>query len=228
MMHRGTDDTIRLADPPGPPEAYWALWELYRSRPCRRTLPLPPIVRTVAVAGNGNTLWTADIEGNVLNLDPYGRVLSSTRLALTGPPSSPLVGVNGQFVLSTNSARYTLWRVGVEGPILELSHDAGAGAYACLSTDGELLAGITGGQAVIYHVESGAVVGRFGDPGDKVASFALSHDKTRLATRSPDGELHLWDIATERHGARMGSALLPPAHRRPGECPATPLQRRRH
>jgi eukaryotic-like serine/threonine-protein kinase len=195
----GVPNAVTVNDPPGPPEAYWALWELYRRHPCLRTLtPQPEAVRAVTVADDGTGLWTADCDGFVQRLDAFGNRRDSYRVAVSKALGIPSISASGQTVLYFTGAHYAVWRRAAgDGPLLELPTRADLESII-LSYSGRRLAALIGGEAIVWNLEPVAELGRFRSPDADLGGVALAHDDRHLAARDRFGGLHLWDLETRQ------------------------------
>ncbi len=201
-------DSLRLNDPPGPADARWALWELYRRFPCVRTLtPDPPSGRTLAVAPDGISLWTVGTRGDAERLDFVGRQLETRPLPADREGFLPVVDARGDCLLSRQGRRW-LWQTGVaDATPMPLD---GRGRYdsgeISLSLDGRRVAALVDGAAVVTETRPPYAQTRF--PGSHTA-LALSADARRLAARDDRGCVWLWDVDRQQRIA-TSAAVAPP------------------
>jgi WD40 repeat protein len=207
LTHRavGGQSHVQLNAPPGPPDAYWGLWELYRRYPCRRTLtPQPPAIRTVMLSDDGQGLWTVDANGLAQKLDEYGAQGDSYQLPFSNPRGLPLTDASGKVVLNFDGQHHAVWqRNAGDRPLLELPNDVES---TCLSRSGRHVAAIIDGEAVVWDLDPVAETIRFrGDDAD-LNAVAFSNDDQRLAVRDRLGGVQIWEISSRRCVARATTA----------------------
>lgn len=194
LTHHVRGEGVRLNDPPGPPEARWALWELYRRFPCVCTIaPEPVAARTMAVAADGRGLWTVDRNGLAQRLDQRGRQLESFQLPTFQNLTMPLINRLGWCVVILQDGRRSLWQPGApDTPRVVLGglgrNDAGE---LSLAYDARRVAEIVAGAAVVFDTETSREVARIA--GD-YTGVALSPDADRLALRDRRGDVSLWEV----------------------------------
>lgn len=183
-------------EPPGPPEAYWALWELYRRRPCLRTLrPQPEPTRTVTIARDGQSIWIVDPAGFVQRLDESGVRLESYRVTLPNRIGFPKLNASGSTLINYDGTRFGIWRHDAGDQRLMALPESLLGLAESISPRGQRLAVVTDGTASVWNTNPPAEIGRFsGDAA--VVAVAVSNDDRKLATRDRWGAVALWDIDT--------------------------------
>lgn len=202
---------LTLNPPPGTPEAFWGLWELYRRVPCRRTIvPEPSSSRTAVLSVDGATLWTANAEGLVQQLDELGVQRAAYRVSagrLHGPAS---VDATGTLVHTFDGRRHAFWRSDAgDEPVLELSRSA---EQVDMSSSGALITALLDGCAVVWDSRTGAELVRVGAADDELGALAISNDDSRLAAREARGGLRIWEVASGQlvvHVAGSGAQRAP-------------------
>ncbi len=210
LTHRAADGAaVQLHEPPGPIEAYWALWELYRRFPCLRTITLPPVaVRGLARTRAGDGVWTAAADGTVQRHDATGACLERFTLAFSGGQGVPLVAADGDLVVRQIGPRCELWRRASPDRPTAVLPDGDTIVGGHLAADGTRLAVLRDGVAVVWRTEPLTEVARCAVPDGALLAAALSHDGRLLAARDREGGLHVWDVATGRlvrHAADDGT-----------------------
>ena len=189
-----------LHSPPGPPRAYWALWELYRRIPCRRTLiPQPEMTRLATMANDGQSLWTAESDGRIRRLDALGAELECFQLPPMQTPSLRVVHRTGALVLDLRGAVSRLLERDTPAPLLEFPTPLTPDTGGCfLSRSGRRCAYIADGAAVVWSTHPPAQLARFSVDSEPLNALAVSADDRRLAARDRLGGLHIWDLDTQR------------------------------
>lgn len=210
LVHRAATDRApaRLHDPPGPPEPYWALWELYRRFPCLRSFDAAPGVwRSVATAADGAGAWAAGSDGEIRLLGPTGDTRDSYRLDFPRARTLPIVAPTGDFALWHDGVRFTVWSR--EGGLLAAlpTGTQTALATAAFSRDGRRLAALADGAAVAWSTRPFAELARFAADGEPLIATALSSDGRRLVARDRSGALHLWDVDAKEYIATFSRPI---------------------
>ena len=203
-----------LHPPPGPPSAYWALWELYRKRPCRRTLtPQPLADRLLTVGDDGLNLWTVETGGRARRLDPWGHELDS--YALGHSEALVCISPDGDWVLSLDSTAGQLRRRGAAQAVLSFTTPPASetGSYQ-LSHSGGRIAAIDEGVATVWATDPPAPLARFEDDQAPLSAVALSEDDRLLAARDHVGGLRVWELDSGRLVARASATVRVPLHER--------------
>ncbi len=201
LVRRAATDRApgRMHDPPGPPEPYWALWELYRRFPCLHSFAATPGVwQGAATADDGVGTWVAGSDGFVRLLGRTGDVIDSYRLDFPQARTLPIVAPTGDFALLHDGARFTLWSR--EGGLLA-ALPAGTGTAlntAAFSRDGRRLAALVDGAAVVWSTRPFAELARVTTDAAPLIATTLSSDGHLLAARDRAGSLHLWDVQTKQ------------------------------
>jgi len=205
----GAADRFTLNDPPGPPEAWWALWELYRRHPCRRTLRQPEArLISVAVTPEGDGIWVADEAGSVRKLDREGRVVDAYAVGASAGRRVVYTDAEGQYTLVNAGTDCAFLRRGQDEPVHEFTNVTGvdSGGASKAARAGRI-ATLEDGVALVTDLEPPAQVARIDGGPHGVAAVALAGDGRWLATRDRIGGLHVWDVQTGRE-----LAGLTPAH----------------
>lgn len=199
---------LHLNAPPGPPEAYWGLWELYRRYPCRRTITLdPPGVRAATLSTDRQSLWTIGTNGFVQRLDEFGTQLDSYALPVPCGHALPTIDATGQFIVRFDGQRHALYRRDAgEIPALELPVGV---TVICLSPSGQLLAAALDDTAFVWNLNPVAEVARVRSDSGELTALALSHTDERLAARDRLGGLHIWEIASQQRVAHVAGTATP-------------------
>ncbi|MCG3126246.1 MAG: Serine/threonine-protein kinase PknD [Phycisphaerae bacterium] len=210
LTHRGAgqDAAVHLNDPPGPPVAYWALWELYRRHRCIRTLaPAPPTERLMASDSEGTALWIADRDGQVRRLSEFGEPLDAWRASATFAVL-PSIHAGGRVLLVAEQGTPCAWRRRDEsGELLELQPRARIDASSIvISPSGALLAALVDERAAVWQLTRAAPTPDFTFEHEGVTAVAISSDERLLAGRDRQGDLHVWEIDSGRRIAHLKSA----------------------
>jgi WD40 repeat protein len=192
-----TDPARTLNAPPGPLDAYWALWELYRRIPCRRAFAPATAYRGIASAQDGAGIWTVDADGIVRQLSESGEVLDSYSLALPERLRVALISADGATVAVMDGSRFGVYRrsVGTK-PVIDLP---AAFDTVRLSRSGARIVLLNDGGASVWGVDPPKEIARFS--GLDLTAAAISDDDRQLAARDRKGGLHIGVIET-------GSELL--------------------
>ncbi|MFO0838571.1 MAG: protein kinase [Phycisphaerae bacterium] len=195
-------DRMQVNDPPGPPEAYWALWELYRRYPCLRTLsPTPLGVRTATLAENGQSLWTVDYDGFAQRIDLAGASLDTYRIEACRPFGLPTLDRTGLLAFNRDGIRHALWRRnGARGETwFELPQPtASESETLCVSRSGRRFAALVNGAITLWDAGALTSPRHFALDKGELTAMALSNGDERLAARDRLGGLHIWDVETGR------------------------------
>lgn len=207
LTHRAPVETAALSwnDPPGPPAAFWALWELYRRHRCLRTIELPPMAsRVISPALDGRGVWTVDADGAVYQVDEFGLRRDAYRLGSRDQPSASAVSRNGDCLVMSQPGRVFVWhRAAAAVPILVFEPPRLPEISAiCISPTGTRAAAILDGHATVWQTNPLREIARFSVPATELVAVAISNDDDRLAARDRGGALHVWDIESQRCIAR--------------------------
>ncbi|MEP0847529.1 MAG: protein kinase [Phycisphaerae bacterium] len=228
LLHRHTNGdgpSAGFNTPPGPPEAYWALWELYRRRPCLRTLISDPLVaRGAIVAANGEDLWTATGTGLIQLFSASGRLLDGYPVPVPTPPAIPLLAMDGAFSVGWYGAGCELRARGRDDPLIVISPAPSRDeSFLHLSRSGRRFAALTEGAAVVWKTEPLEELARFMPESAEFAAIAISNDDRRVAVRDRLGGFFVWDVES-RTRIRAASSALPERDslRAPGELHFSP------
>ncbi len=211
LTHRdpGEEGAVHLNDPPGPPEVYWALSELYRRYPCLRTFtPEPASAYWAVLSDDGDGLWTTDASGLVQKLDAWGTPLDSYRAVPTTVPGALYIDATRNVILAYAANRCELWRRGADRPLLELPRlkDPEAGGFA-VSRSGRRCAALIEETAYVWDLDPVEEIARLSSGTTGLTAVALSNDGGRLAARDRAGGLHVWDLASKREVRAVGDAV---------------------
>ena len=185
-------------EPPGPPEAYWALWELYRRNPCRRTFtPSSSALSTATLCHEGPGVWVASADGTVERLDESGRIVDAYRAPFPSEPGLPSVDSTGRITTYHSAMRLAVWkRDGGEAPKIEYApNDRHRIGDSCVAPGGERFAVIIEGSAVVWNIDPPERIATFASDDARLTAIAFSPDSARIAARDFFGGLHMWDIA---------------------------------
>jgi eukaryotic-like serine/threonine-protein kinase len=204
----GGGSPLQLNSPPGPPEAYWGLWELYRRYPCRLTVtPQPQSDRTATLADDGQSVWTVDAQGFVQSIDELGRQTDAYRLPLPQARRLPLIDAGGSLVVAFNGRGYSLWRRNCgDRSVLDLP--AGA-ELACVNRDGRQLATLADGFAKVWDTDVANQAAEFHGMDSELVAVAVSNLGARFAARERLGGIQVWDVATRRRVACVPNSTPP-------------------
>lgn len=211
LTHReaGQDSSLHLNDPPGPPEAYWALWELYRRHRCVRTLsPAPRTERLMTLAADGASLWTAERDGHARRMDEFGAELDAWQIPPGRLAVLPSIHADGAVFLCAEQNHPRVWRRQAGGAALvELEPRTQVDANSVVvSATGKLVAALLNGGAAIWKLESDGDAVCFAVEGEALTAVAISADDRLLAARDRPGNLHVWEIETGRRIRSLTSA----------------------
>lgn len=211
LVHRDFNGQAdRLNAPPGPVDVYWALLELYRKFPCRRTLIDSKVAaRNARLADDGVSILTAEPGGLVWRMDELGVVTEGIRIP--GIEGMVLISPTGRLFISPEPAQLRVWlRDNLAEPVLTLpptvTSDLGGVSF---SPDGRRLAILTGGRATVWSIEPFAEIGRLGAADEPLAAIALSSRGDRLAARTRTGELLVWEVDSGMLATRAGGPVPP-------------------
>ena len=203
LTHREGKDalSLRLNEPPGPPEAYWALWEVYRRNPCLRTMTPPPgSIRSITLSDDGETIWSADVEGNIQRINERGERLEGFRVIVPTAVGLPVVDARGEYIFKYDTSRYAVWRRSdLQKPMIELprSSQVESGGFF-VSRSGRRFAAIDDGAAIVWNTDPFTEACRFVNAAGGFFGLAISNDDRRLAARDRLGGLHVWDIESKQ------------------------------
>jgi len=197
--------------PPGPVDAYWALWELYRRFPCVLTLrEREPIGRSVIASDDGLGIWTADTTGRVAKISHEGHLLDEYRFNYLDSPGLPIVNPSGQLIFKCNLRGCAVWRRGDHNPLMQRPVDGTNSIFTCVaSRSGRHFAVLAGGVATLWRVDPLRQIAEFTGDGHPLTAVALSNDETRVALRDGPGGLQIRRIDTGERLATIENT--PPA-----------------
>jgi serine/threonine protein kinase/WD40 repeat protein len=209
----GEEAAVRLTAPPGPPQAYWGLWEVYRRFPCLRTVTMQPgAPRTLTVASDGTSVWTANYEGFVQEVDQFGARTDSFQLSDYSPMGWIKIDRRGTTIVGRGRGGLVLWRrsARIERAFQPLPDSDGAFELIRLAHSGERVAAACGGEARVWDLGTGRPIAHVAIDQHEIRAIALSNDERRLAVRDRSGSLFLWDLESEQLLARVGSGVGAP------------------
>lgn len=186
-----------MHDPPGPPEAFWALWETYRRLPCRRSMPFPSKALTaIGVAEDGRDLWLLDEGGMVRRITATGASVDSYRLGSDDPGWLTAISRNGACVVTHRGNENILWRRdAADRPLFQFEMPSFSdGSSISIAPSGERVALALDGAAVVASTAPFREIARFAGVEGRLLAVAISHDQSRLAARDASGSLFVWEI----------------------------------
>jgi len=212
----------RANAPPGPVDAYWALWELYRRNPCIQTLrEQPQVPRGMTVSSDGRGVWTADINGHAALYSPDGRVLDEFRFDYAGAQGLPFIDPTGTLIIKRSTSDWTVWHRGNSQPLMSRVFPQHTYVYAtCLSKSGRYFGVLEGGVAAVWQADPLKQVAAIKEDRLTFTGMKLSNDETRVALRDelgaleirrlPDGErlARIENPSQNRSALRSGGELL--------------------
>ncbi len=182
------------------------VWDL-AARTERFNVPVPKIVRRVALTPDGSTI--ASTEYTFADGKPVGNVV--VRDGKTGevrkvgkPVETGLHGVaidhDGKVIVSSSwgEADIHVWDAATAGEVGTLKGHTGAVATIAYSPDGKALASAGDTTVRLWDVDSGTVRKVFRGHTKSVESVAFSGDGKTLASGGGDETARAWDVATGR------------------------------
>ncbi|HWL93188.1 MAG TPA: protein kinase [Phycisphaerae bacterium] len=200
-MGREKDSPIQLHDPPGSPEVYWSLWDLYRRFPCRRTITAPSAyLRVATVADDGRSVWTVDSQGLIQRSNEYGVRLDEYQVSFPPKLGMPSINPTGQIAFFHAGVQLVVWRRDMgDRPLIVLNSAMNEDPSGqCASRTGRRFAAVIGGDAIVWNSAPLLEVARFSGSDAAFTAVAISNDDARLAARDRHGVIYLWDIETRR------------------------------
>ncbi len=203
-----------LNAPPGPPEAHWALWELYRKFPCLRNLTLGTgRAATLSAAPQPPGVWLIDTSGDARLLTENGDELDAFQVQSSVDWGLPSIDSHGRTVIRFDAREYVLWR---------RSEPSGAPRRFVLaaaakprpdtwqiSTSGRYAALVLDRAVQVWDADDPLSAKRFGDVGSPLFAPAISNDDRLVAARDESGAIHIWEIETGRLVASAASDYSP-------------------
>lgn len=211
LTTRGDGAKVQMSDPPGHPEALWALGELYRRHPCRLTVTFPDnLSHMSALDGDGSTIWIGDGAGLVQRIDASGAKLEefhagATVAALRWTRSLGLV-----VLVSRGLDRYAVVQRGSSTPLLEFSTVIWPDSSNLSFSGGRLFAAVVGESVQVWNLEDGRELQRFNPSGSPYSSVAIAPDDSRLAARDQTGAIQIWDLSSYQCIATIPGNLTRP------------------
>lgn len=191
----------RLNEPPGPAEAFWSLWELYRRRPCLRTID-PALVRdcSISLAEDRRSFWLGHRSGEARRINEIGETVESFEIHVPDLEALPLVHPRGVTVVRRTNTQFAVWRRGNPEPLLQFAHARSnmLGAFS-ISADGERAAALSGKDVVVWELDPLCELGRFAAEDHAFCAVALSSNGRLLAIRDAYGNLHTRNLETGDH-----------------------------
>jgi len=196
----------RLNAPPGPVDAYWALWEVYRRNPCLLTLrEQPSMSRSLALAEDGRGIWTADMNGRAALIAPDGRVLDEYPFNYSGGLGLPFINANGTLIVKRSTSDWMVWRRGNPQHILSEPRGDKLLSAGCVSRSGKYFGVLLGGVARIWQAEPLKKIAEFRDGHLQLTGLAISNDETLVAARDESGGLQIRSILTGEIAAQIAN-----------------------
>lgn len=193
-------------DPPGPPEAYWALRELYQRRPCRRTLARDRAA-IATLLPNGD-VCLGEFGGDASTYSPERRSASTRHFPAMPRMAVPIVSPDGSSVFAYENGELSVWNTAAPDEVqlrTQVSVGPDGGGLSC-SRDARRFAAIVDGVAVVYDLgDLAAPVARVADDG-ALAAVALDAIGARLATRDRSGVIRVHAVDTGAVLATLGQA----------------------
>lgn len=210
LMRRdaGANANRRLTAPPGPPQAYWALWELYRRRPCLRTLPaIPGVLRSAVPDADRRHLWVAHGADRLERLDETGECLEKVLLGRGPADRLTVLSADGRILLRPATDGWLVWPVSDRSAALELPGvNNSDGSAISIDGRGARVATAERGIAVVRELSSGRELARLA-ANEPLTAIVLSADGTRLAARDRAGGFYLYDVEQRTLRASVSPAL---------------------
>ena len=204
------DGMLHLNDPPGPIEANWALWELYRRFPCRRTLnPESGVFQSATMALDGQSVWAVESTGAVRRFDADGVILDAFSVQPSDAPAWSVVTAQGESVVELSNMRLTLRSRGGEGGERDALVTREQVSAISVAPGGRRAAFLTQGAAVVWDLASGEDVARFQPEGVELSAVAISPDAETVAARGPHGNVYLWNVETRQRTRLDNLVSLP-------------------
>ncbi|MFN0134665.1 MAG: protein kinase domain-containing protein [Phycisphaerae bacterium] len=190
---RDAGSATRLLEPPGGIEPYWALWELYRVRPCAQTVVPLPIESRYFILDAVGGFWTVNRAGLVSRYDATGRVVDSWTISRTVRWCRLYIDPSGSHVVERYVDGIDIQRriAGTDRAERLLVEPTRCSA---ISRTASLYAVIDDSDIVIQRISPRSDVVRIAVPAGGVDTLAFSNDETMLAARSPTGALRVWKI----------------------------------
>ncbi|TWT46003.1 Serine/threonine-protein kinase PknB [Phycisphaerae bacterium RAS1] len=205
----GQGTRLRLNDPPGPPEAYWALWELYRRRPCRMTLASPPgVVRNLTCDATGAHLWATVSGSSLEQLDLSGGCRERVDLGFDPGTRMSLPRAGGRAAIAPSSDGWSIWVRGGGAPVPLPRVSNTDDSAVSFSEDGARVAVVRDGEAIVMTLSPAGTLAQF-SVGEAICAAALSPDGRRLAARDRVGGLYVWEIDGQRLVRRAAPSVRP-------------------
>lgn len=194
----------RMNTPPGPVDAYWALWEMYRRNPCTLTLrEQPSVPRSITLATDGSGIWTADMNGRVALFSPDGRVLDEYKFEYSGGLGMPFADPTGTLVIKRSTKDWMAWRRGNPKALISEPRGDALLSAACVSKNGKLFGILLGGAARIWQAQPLTQIAEFHSEQLQLTGLTFSNDETLVATRDESGGLQVHSLATGAIVARI-------------------------
>lgn len=188
---------LALRSPPGPSDAYWALWELYRRHPCERSIAFESAARTAALGADGASVWINSPAGVIERLGFSGDRLESRRLAAAGRTSARLGG-NARYVSVVDADAHRIFRTDRldDAPLVLPLPAASPGGPMLDVSSAHHVAAVVDDSVVVWEIDGGAELARFKTPAGQLCAVAVSPEGRRVAARDDRGRVFIWEVAT--------------------------------
>ena len=196
----GEAGAVRVNEPPGAPEVYWALWELYRRNPCLLSVTTSYADTVGSALSADGTMWLITADHELARVDAFGTKIESFPAPRSERPFSALIQPSGNFVLTDSAEKLQIWRRGERDRVaMTIPRPASVALYSSRDAVCETrFAGIVGDDVVVWSFEPLVEVGRFRLDGRSLTAMAISGDGARLAARDDLGGIAAWEIDTRR------------------------------
>jgi len=193
----GQDPPIRVNDPPGPQEGWWALWDLYRRFRLERTILLDyaPFT-TPTIDADARSIWLAQADGAATQFDLTGAPLQRLPFAPPARLSGGALNESLNTLLRFEGERFVAWRRGGEPPLNFRTETAARPDALAVSGSGRLAAEAYADRVTVWQLPEANVLTELVATGSDLCAAAISPDERWIAARSRLGEILVWDVAS--------------------------------